>query len=40
MLVQTIGGRERTQDEYYRLLKAVGFEPLTGNLEYIEAIKR
>ncbi len=39
MLVQTIGGRERTQDEYYKLLQEAGFEPLTGCLNYIEAIK-
>ncbi len=40
MLVQTIGGRERTQQEYYRLLSEAGFEPITGNLDYIEGIKR
>lgn len=40
MLVQTIGGRERTVDEYFQLLIEVGFEPLSGNINYIEAIKQ
>jgi predicted transcriptional regulator len=40
MLVQTIGGRERTQDEYYGLLKTAGFEPTKGCLNYVEGIKR
>ncbi len=40
MLVQTIGGRERTVDEYFKMLSEVGFEPLTGRISYIEAIKR
>lgn len=40
MLVQTIGGRERTKDEYYRLLRVAGFEPISGCLDYIEGIKK
>ncbi len=39
MLVQTIGGRERTREEYYKLLKTAGFEPLTGSPDYIEGIR-
>jgi hypothetical protein len=36
MLVQTAGGRERTREEYFRLLKSAGFEPGKGTSFYIE----
>ena len=40
MLLQTIGGRERTQEEYFDLLSLANFEPLSATPEYVEAIKR
>ena len=39
MLVQTIGGRERTRDEYYDLLSGVGFKPIAANRYFVEAVK-
>jgi len=40
MFVQTIGGRERTNDEYNKLLKTAGFKPTAWCLNYIEGIKK
>ena len=39
MLVQTIGGRERTQNEYYDLVKKAGFKPVKGSIHFVEGIK-
>jgi len=40
MLVQTVGGRERTKTEYFNLLRSAGFEPVKSSINFIEGIKR
>jgi hypothetical protein len=39
MMVQTIGGRERTKEEYSILLTKAGFKPTTITRDFVEGIK-